>query len=540
MYKQYIDQSYEGGTIGEYQFYNISTKEWNKSTCRTGRCARMDCHEPNTHFKLLGVFKENDGLYDFAEQLFNHQGYCVWNNTAYEFMSEYRESWPSTCKSVYFYDDDGKYNKAYLNMHPQAFGYFTYGLYEDNTCTTLSSKYDASTYFRYYYGQNGYNDEELEEKVAGFEYNQQLMNEYMNEYKICQPCRAYSKYENYANDDDDGSGSNDNEDHSDEGGGYAEQWGFNCYDDAGYKNCNQCYKFQTKTDMEAADTYDLATASKQGSILEIKVNGKTYGSGGYRPESPSSYDSTKVYFLYCSIFITSAIAVLIWKKKSSMISDIFVDSFKDFKEEFITSDSSTDTDDSDSQESIEKGNIIDQSPAENWIILRSRVERDDNAVSRTKDYIIRAATSNNDRTPKKLTRTPDKLKCKATITSKEENIKTEKESKYLAPTETARNNNVTEDHDCNQRVNESVYLVPMSYIEDEAIENNNDGKEHKGVATNLKKEDEMAKINNVELCEENYVLRPITADEAIRNLQDHFDRVSSELDEEVCTTLESK
>ena len=293
--------------------------------------------------------------------------------------------------------------------------------------------------------------------------------------------------------------------------------------------------------MEAADTYDLATASKQGSILEIKVNGKTYGSGGYRPESSSSYDSTKVYFLYCSIFITSAIAVLIWKKKSSMISDIFVDSFKDFKEEFITSDSSTDTDDSDSQESIEKGNIIDQSPVENWVILRSRVERDDNAVSRTKDYIIRAATSNNDRTQEKVATTPDKLKCKATITSKE-NIKTEKEPKYLAPTETARNNNVTEEHhDCNQRVNESVYLVPMSYIEDEAIENNNDGKEHERVATNLKKEDEMTKINNVELCnEENSVFRPITADEAIRNLQDHFDRVSSELDEEACTALESK
>ena len=178
--------------------------------------------------------KENDGLYDFAEQLFKHQGYCLWNNyNTYEFMSESRQTWPAKCKSVSFYDDNGRYKALYFNMQPQAFGNFTYGLYEDNECTTLSSNYDASTYLRSYYGENGYNN---------FEYRQQLMNEYMNEYKICQPCRAYSKYANYNDDDDGGSGSgdsNDDDGHYDEGGGYSEQWGYNCYDDAGYRNCNQ-------------------------------------------------------------------------------------------------------------------------------------------------------------------------------------------------------------------------------------------------------------------------------------------------------------
>lgn len=43
----------------------------------------------------------------------------------------------------------------------------------------------------------------------------------------------------------------------------------------------QCYKFEVKTDLEPADASDLARASKQGSLLRIKYNGRVYGSGGY-------------------------------------------------------------------------------------------------------------------------------------------------------------------------------------------------------------------------------------------------------------------
>ena len=76
----------------------------------------MDCHEPNTHFKLLGVFKENDGLYDFAEQLFKHHGYCVWDDDGYDFMSGYRENWPTGCTDIYFYDyNNGGYQTVSLD-----------------------------------------------------------------------------------------------------------------------------------------------------------------------------------------------------------------------------------------------------------------------------------------------------------------------------------------------------------------------------------------------------------------------------------------
>jgi hypothetical protein len=50
----------------------------------------------------------------------------------------------------------------------------------------------------------------------------------------------------------------------------------------------KCYKFETKTDLEAASTEDLVRASKQGTILEINVNGKMYGSGGFSSSTDNS------------------------------------------------------------------------------------------------------------------------------------------------------------------------------------------------------------------------------------------------------------
>ena len=60
--------------------YDWTTNSWDTSTCEgTGwstRCAKLDCHDTeNTNFELVGIFKETDGIYDWAEQLFKHQGF---------------------------------------------------------------------------------------------------------------------------------------------------------------------------------------------------------------------------------------------------------------------------------------------------------------------------------------------------------------------------------------------------------------------------------------------------------------------------------
>lgn len=240
---KYVDPRYRGGSIGEYQFYDLETHSWDKSSCRTRRCARMDCHEPNSHFKLVGVFKESDGLEDWAEQLFKHEGYCLWDSDTYDIMQERREKWPTYCIQL-LYTVDGDGNSLYTHLKPDKEGNITMGIYSDAKCTQESSLtfFDyVIAYFNYYYGDE---DEGLE---AANYWNTSITtwNTHMNTYKICQPCRAY----NLGKFDDEQEEKENSKDESkdgkrrflenNDGEGEEEQWGFNCYDDAGYKNCNQ-------------------------------------------------------------------------------------------------------------------------------------------------------------------------------------------------------------------------------------------------------------------------------------------------------------
>ena len=106
-------------------------------------------------------------------------------------------------------------------------------------------------------------------------------NKKMSTFKVCQPCRAYNLF---AEQNNNNGNSNDHRrflDGDDNDGEGDETERYNCYDDAGYTNVNQCYKFETHTTMEAADVDDLTLASAQGSILRVKVDGKVYGKGRY-------------------------------------------------------------------------------------------------------------------------------------------------------------------------------------------------------------------------------------------------------------------
>ena len=198
----------------------------------------MDCHEPNTHFDLVGVFKETDGLVDWSEQLFKHQGYCLWDSDTYEEMQDSVEQWPTECTELSYYtDSDG--NQLYLHLKPEEGANINMGLYIDDKCSVESSLqfYD---YVSAYY-TNVYGDEEKGESAIQY-WNTTITswNSQMDMYKVCQPCRAYSKVKTLASDEEDQQeernrfleGDND-------GDGEEEQFGYNCYDDAGYTNCNQ-------------------------------------------------------------------------------------------------------------------------------------------------------------------------------------------------------------------------------------------------------------------------------------------------------------
>ena len=304
LWAAYHDPSYRGNSIGEYQFYDRMEGLWNTDTCQppsttsilSRGCKKMDCHTSSSkHFKLVGVFKETDGLVDFVEQLFKHEGYCVWDgdkydeegggsadgdddgSSNYEFMYNRQDYIPQDCSQMYLTDDYG--NTVYRGVTPLEGGNMTESLYIDEDCTQRSpmsfEAYIVKWYSYYYYSQ------ETGQQVAQqWAENTQRWNELMMDFQICQPCRAYNKVPTYEDEDHRRQRQRRRHLEDNDGEGDEEQYGYNCYDDAGYRNCNQCYKFETHTDMEPASLQDLQRASNQGTILAIKIDGVTYGKGG--------------------------------------------------------------------------------------------------------------------------------------------------------------------------------------------------------------------------------------------------------------------
>jgi hypothetical protein len=245
-----LDPGYQGDAIGEYQFLDRETGLWNTTTCHSKRCARLDCHDPHSKFKLLGVFKETDGLADWAEQLFKHHAYCQWDEDTYDTMQNYRERWPTTCTELYSTDADGK--TLFAGLQPLPEGNMTIGVYWDDQCLTESgttwAEYVVLYYTSYYYG-----NEETGRKVAS-KWGQAIStwNAAMEVYKTCQPCRAYSISPNQQ------SSSADSKegrflDEGNAGEGSEEPWGYDCNDDAGYLNCDQvrCCNWKLRADASA-------------------------------------------------------------------------------------------------------------------------------------------------------------------------------------------------------------------------------------------------------------------------------------------------
>ena len=201
----------------------------------------LDCHEPDTHFQLVGVFKETDGLEWFTEQLFKHQGYCLWNENQYEFMQTYQSYLPTYCKQLYYPDNHD--NPLWVNVQPQPDANVGIAVYSDDKCTQISKHTSLEDYLQMFYEVNGDSAQKGKQMARAWTRALKQWNQHMNIYKTCQPCRAYSLYRSDDDDDDDkASGSQDEERKrflNEDGEGDEEQWGYDCYDDAGYTNCNQ-------------------------------------------------------------------------------------------------------------------------------------------------------------------------------------------------------------------------------------------------------------------------------------------------------------
>ena len=295
----------------------------------------MDCHDMNTTtWKLLGVFKEaayfgNDA---FFEQLFKHEGVCVWNDEdLYDFMSEAREgSWSEGCIRTQTMNDE-RSDYLYIDLKPTYNGNMTYALYTDYVC---KNEYDGLSV-----------SVDSVAKSMGLLYGDYLdeWNDALEIYKVCQPCRAYNlqyshsssssskssyqnryskysngKYQYYSSSASSNSGNsgynkynsysyyasqkqNENGNGNNYGNGrmlgdddYDPNEGyFECDDDADYTNVNQCMKFRTHAELEVATWEDLVAATNQGGILQINVSGTIFGSERISREQESYIDSVR-------------------------------------------------------------------------------------------------------------------------------------------------------------------------------------------------------------------------------------------------------
>jgi hypothetical protein len=120
-----------------------------------------------------------------------------------------------------------------MHVLPGGHGNMTIGMFSDDKCTQESTTTFSDYVVIYYVYKYGSNDLGANAALS-WEYSFEMWNEYMNTYKICQPCRAYS-----LNKSDRSLQNGENRYLENDGEGDEEQWGYNCYDAAGYTNCNQ-------------------------------------------------------------------------------------------------------------------------------------------------------------------------------------------------------------------------------------------------------------------------------------------------------------
>lgn len=318
LWAAYIDLDYQGDGIGEYQFWDRSNNKWDTTACSvsgTDRCAKMDCHLEDTHWNLLGFFKHR-APDDWMEQLFKHEGMCVWTQEEYEFMGSARKTWPEGCLESSTTDGSG--NPIYYHIKPTASGTITMGLYTDTQCIQeyksgmIGDPVTVENVVGNFLaeGGSGSGDNDGEYDNYSLDQMQAKWDDAFAIFKICQPCVAYDLNNYGYGDNAYGQGSS----YGTYNYGYDDDYyqvqgnDFDCYDDAGYTNVNQCMKFAAKTYMDTASIRDVVLGARQGNLVDtVPVQGVAPTSNNRMFRAPRGFD------IFSSLlFLCVALGVLIY------------------------------------------------------------------------------------------------------------------------------------------------------------------------------------------------------------------------------------
>jgi hypothetical protein len=219
----------------------------------------------------LGFFKEEQPV-EFLQSLSGYAGSCLWNNDNYNFMINNLDGLPQGCTATGIYGDSQQTQELYIDLKPQFRGKIDIGVYTDDRCSAeytggmatknilkqyVNNQSDGNEDDGYYDGDNDGDD-----KSGSFQYNQlSQLNEALQTFHTCQPCRTYDLSSKPSNNDDDEVDEND-----------PDQGYFMCRDSDGNDGgVNQCSIFQQATDMRMASYRDIALARQQGAILPTYV-----------------------------------------------------------------------------------------------------------------------------------------------------------------------------------------------------------------------------------------------------------------------------
>ncbi|KAL3918528.1 MAG: hypothetical protein SGILL_004194 [Bacillariaceae sp.] len=290
LWAAYVDLDYQGSGIGEYQYWDRFNNQWDTSACDavgSSRCAKMDCHLENTHFALLGFFKHKS-YDDWMEQLFKHEGICVWTDEEYAFMQGAREAWPQGCIDSYSALSDG--TEIYYDIKPLQGGDITVGLYTDTQCIKEYDGSDGDINVENLLGNFFLENDGSGDQDYNYDFSSDTLEESLarwdsafGAFHTCQPCVAYD-LEN-----------TDGTKYYDDDGGNGQGGVFDCYDDADYTNVNQCMKFMAKTTMNTATFRDMSMGRYQGTLVSTPLAGFD-GKQSWRMES---FSNKLTYFFLC-------------------------------------------------------------------------------------------------------------------------------------------------------------------------------------------------------------------------------------------------
>uniref|UniRef100_A0A7S3P8Z8 Uncharacterized protein n=1 Tax=Amphora coffeiformis TaxID=265554 RepID=A0A7S3P8Z8_9STRA len=275
LWAAYVDEDYAGLGQGEYMYYDSETERWNDSACElvgSDRCVKMDCHLPNTHFKLLGYYKQY-GVNEFFEQLFAHQGSCTWSQNQYYFMENNRQTWPEECTQSAVKDENGAY--VYYDIVPLSGGRMTIGLYSDAQCSvTYTGSLTIEEAIQAKEEGNDDGNTGQYRKDFGSDDWFDRWNGALDQYKTCQPCLV-STLSNSARRRklEEDAGDANGEDGGEEEAAEKDYGQFACQDAAGNQGANQCALFAMNTDVQPATFRDVRLASLQGTITQANAVG---------------------------------------------------------------------------------------------------------------------------------------------------------------------------------------------------------------------------------------------------------------------------